>query len=490
MKHGAGTRRAFNEWGWLGLWVLVVAVPLSVRGPLPPDELRYLSVAWEMWSRGDFVLPLLDGAPYADKPPLLFWLMHAGWVVFGVNAWWPRLLPGLFALTAILLARGLCRALWPDDKAAISAVPWLLLGTLAWALYAQALLFDLLLVNWTLLGLHGYVRAERGDARAWATVAAAIGLGLLTKGPATLLHLAGPGILVPLWARREQLERGHWYGRLGLAVLVACVAALGWVTLAAFRGGNAYAEELLFGQTAGRLAASFAHARPVWFYLWIVPLLLLPWSLWVPAWRAVKKVLPSGLRDRRWKFLLTAIVPTFAAFSAISGKQPHYVLPLVPLLVILIAVSLSRGAQGASIARAQRLAVVAPAIVVTFTAVFFHETAPAYDLAAAASQVRDLERAQCSIAYVGAYSGELHFLGRLEARFDIVAPEVAADWAAHHPDGYLVGSAERAPPSALYAQRWRGKWFAIRSASQVVRVTAATGTRPSGFPAASCRGRS
>jgi 4-amino-4-deoxy-L-arabinose transferase-like glycosyltransferase len=480
VNHGAGTLRAFlDERGWLGLWVLLLAVPLSVRGPLPPDELRYLSVAWEMWSRGELVLPLLNGAPYADKPPLLFWLMHAGWALFGVNAWWPRLLPGLFALTAILLARGLCRALWPDDKAAISVVPWLLLGTLAWAIYAQALLFDLLLVNWTLLGLHGYARAERGDVRGWVLVAAAIGLGLLTKGPATLLHLGGPGLLVPLWARPERLERGRWYSRLGLALLAGCIAALGWATLAAWRGGGAYAEELLLGQTAGRLATSFAHARPVWFYIWIVPLLLFPWSLWVPVWRAVKEALPKGLRDRRWKFLLTAIAPAFVAFSVISGKQPHYLLPLVPLLVLLVAVSLSsRGAQAsASIAFARRLALVAPVIVVTATTAFFLSTAPAYDLAAAASQVHDLESARCPIAYVGAYNGELHFLGRLQGRLEIIRPQAAADWAVRHPDGYLVGSADLAPPSALHVQRWRGKWFAIQSASQFVRVTAATETR-------------
>src|SRR6218665_1598985 len=55
--------------GTLGLGLLA----LCVRGPLPVDETRYLAVAWEMWDRGSFLLPLLNGEPYAHKPPLLFW---------------------------------------------------------------------------------------------------------------------------------------------------------------------------------------------------------------------------------------------------------------------------------------------------------------------------------------------------------------------------------------------------------------------------------
>ena len=44
------------------------------RPLMPVDETRYAAVAWEMWTRGDFIVPRLDGLPYDHKPPLLFWL--------------------------------------------------------------------------------------------------------------------------------------------------------------------------------------------------------------------------------------------------------------------------------------------------------------------------------------------------------------------------------------------------------------------------------
>ena len=43
-----------------------------------------------------------------------------------------------------------------------------------------------------------------------------------------------------------------------------------------------------------------------------------------------------------------AIAPAFIVFSLISGKQPHYLLPVVPLFVILLAVSLSTAGTSAA----------------------------------------------------------------------------------------------------------------------------------------------
>ncbi|MCL4764140.1 MAG: glycosyltransferase family 39 protein, partial [Burkholderiales bacterium] len=60
------------------LFALLAAVALASRTAMPVDETRYLAVAWEMWTRGDFHVPHLNGAPYSHTPPLLFWLIHAG----------------------------------------------------------------------------------------------------------------------------------------------------------------------------------------------------------------------------------------------------------------------------------------------------------------------------------------------------------------------------------------------------------------------------
>ena len=55
-----------GSWGGLiGLWLLILLTALFTRPLLPVDETRYASVAWEMWSRGDFLVPYLNGEPYS-----------------------------------------------------------------------------------------------------------------------------------------------------------------------------------------------------------------------------------------------------------------------------------------------------------------------------------------------------------------------------------------------------------------------------------------
>ena len=52
-------------------WLAVLA---GIRPLMLPDEGRYVGVAWEMLSSGDWLTPTLDGLPFFHKPPLFYWL--------------------------------------------------------------------------------------------------------------------------------------------------------------------------------------------------------------------------------------------------------------------------------------------------------------------------------------------------------------------------------------------------------------------------------
>ena len=60
-----------------------------------PDEGRYAEIPREMLQRGEWVVPYLQGEPYFDKPPLLYWLMAASFSVAGPTAAAARLWPAL-----------------------------------------------------------------------------------------------------------------------------------------------------------------------------------------------------------------------------------------------------------------------------------------------------------------------------------------------------------------------------------------------------------
>ena len=154
-KSLSGVRFAF---GWIGLWLLIVAAGMVTRSIWPPDETRLLALAWDMWQRGEWLTPLLNGEPWFRQGPITLWLVLSGWQFMGLNDWWPRLLPAIAGLFVLLLTSVFANKLWPDQKEVVRYAPVLLLGSVLWAMYQTLALDDLLLVCMTLLtimAVHG-----------------------------------------------------------------------------------------------------------------------------------------------------------------------------------------------------------------------------------------------------------------------------------------------------------------------------------------------
>ena len=62
---------------------------------LEPQEPRYAEIPRQMLARRRLLTPVLNGQPYLDKPPLLYWAVMASYAVFGVHDWAARLVPAL-----------------------------------------------------------------------------------------------------------------------------------------------------------------------------------------------------------------------------------------------------------------------------------------------------------------------------------------------------------------------------------------------------------
>ncbi|MGH8158845.1 MAG: ArnT family glycosyltransferase [Rhodanobacter sp.] len=329
-------------WPWLPLWMLVALLAIFSHGPMPLYSTRTLAVAWEMWNHGHWLVPHINGQPYSEKAPLLFWLIHAGWFVFGVSDIWPRVLEVLIGGTQLVLVSMLARRLFPDRPWMAKAAPWMLLALAYAFLFGLQIMYDVLLAVWTLAALLCLTpKMHRAEPR-WLLFGLCIGLGLLTKGPVMLLHIVFPWLLGPLWNDWARQHRARWYGGGVLSILLGGAMLLVWALPAGFSGGEAYRERLFFTQTAGRVVDKLSagknlqnHAEPFWFYLKWLPLLLFPFSGWPRVWVALaslRRPLEPGLR-----FALCWLLPSFIVFSLISGKQLYYPLPEFGGIVLLLA---------------------------------------------------------------------------------------------------------------------------------------------------------
>lgn len=323
---------------WLALlWAILVATSLALRPLFPIDETRYVAVAWDMWVRNDFLVPHLNGETYSHKPPLLFWLMQLSWVLFGVNDWSHRFIAPLFSLATLFLVQSVAKELWPDRKQIAELVPFILLGFFFWMVFSTLTMFDIMLSFFVLVAIYSQLRLIRYglSLKRWALLGLAIGGGVLTKGPVILLHILPLALLVPWWiGEHKQFRWQQWYVGLVLAVLMGAAIALCWAIPAGIVGGEAYQKAIFLGQTSGRIVDSFAHKLPFWWYLRLLPLMLLPWPLMKSFWFGLAKL---DVRDFGIRFCMAWLLPVFMAFSLVSGKRIHYLLPIIPALALMLA---------------------------------------------------------------------------------------------------------------------------------------------------------
>jgi 4-amino-4-deoxy-L-arabinose transferase-like glycosyltransferase len=262
------------------LWLLLIGVNLAIRPLMPIDETRYVSVAWEMWTRGDFLVPYLNGETYSHKPPLLFWLMQLSWALFGVNEWTARLISPLFALGSTLLSGIVAKKLWPQRPSIAQNTPFILLGFSFWLIYSTLTMFDMLLAFFVLLAIYSILSlAQTSTWRNLFLLGVAIGGGVLSKGPVVLLQILPVALLAPWWLQSKSIhfQWRSFYLKLVAAIFIGAAIALAWAIPAGISGGDDYRHAIFFGQTSGRLVESFAHKLPFWWYLVRLPLLLLPW---------------------------------------------------------------------------------------------------------------------------------------------------------------------------------------------------------------------
>ena len=318
--------QSVHSWRWLALWC-VLLLPLAILfPPIPIDETRYLTAAWEMYNSGQWLVPTVNGAWYSDKSPLLFWLIAGGWKIVGVHTWVARIEALIVALAMLLTLRRLAARLGMDAHGAETAM-WLLAGCLGFTVFSTAIMFDLLLALTVLGALHALLDLDdRRWARGIVLLGVMIGLGILAKGPVMLLHIVAVAVLAPLWSDTACAHKLRWYLALLAGFLIGVAIALCWLLPAAWFAGPTYWQPLL-DKVTGRIANSFAHQRPWWWYLPLVPVLLLPWLL---ALRAPRRAWAGLWRGRFGRFIWCWWIVPFVAFCAISGKQIHYLLPLLP----------------------------------------------------------------------------------------------------------------------------------------------------------------
>jgi 4-amino-4-deoxy-L-arabinose transferase-like glycosyltransferase len=295
---------------------------------LEPDEGRYAEIAREMLDRGDWVVPRLQGEPYLDKPPLLYWLVVLSYKVFGVHDWGARLVPALAVHGTILLTYLFGRRLL-GERAAVRGALLLALGP-GLVSMGRLLILDGLLTFWVTLALFSGFNALQAPPQrrvgGFGLYSIACGFGVLTKGPVAVVLVVVP-LLLHLWFTTGRLDF-RWRPVAMFAVIVALINAPWYAAVSIARpefGAYFFVKHNLM-----RFLAPFDHLEPVWYYAPVLAGGLLPATLLAPRFA---RWLLSGDADAARKrtpelgFCLLAGGWCVLFFTLSGSKLPTYILP-------------------------------------------------------------------------------------------------------------------------------------------------------------------
>jgi 4-amino-4-deoxy-L-arabinose transferase-like glycosyltransferase len=327
---------------------VLLAVTLSYRlGSVPlmdPDEGRNAEVAREMAASGDWAVPQLNGLPYLDKPILYFACSAAAIRAFGASATAARLPSLLFTLATAALVWWAARRMWGQPAAEVAALAAsaspLAVGFARGVIFDSALSFFVSLA--TVCLLWALEAADRAAARRWATFAwAAMGLGVLTKGPVALLLPLLVAVPFALWRRSAR----RLFPLLGLLALAAVVTP--WIAAMSLRvpGFLTYA---LVTETMARVATPALHrTEPFWYFIPVIIAGTLPWAFALPAAARARLRDADGRRrsEPRTVYLLLWLVLPLLFFSLSQSKRSQYVLPLVVPVALLVGAGVGAGGR-------------------------------------------------------------------------------------------------------------------------------------------------
>jgi 4-amino-4-deoxy-L-arabinose transferase-like glycosyltransferase len=337
----------------LVLTIVVALLGLAGLSTIPPidrDEPDFAQPARQMLESGNFIDIQFQNAPLQEKPIFTYWLQAASAALFGGpehNRIAAYRLPSVLAVwLAALLTYELALTLFGRRAAFSAAVLFAslpLVQVQAHQARADALLLAAMLGTVVPLA-RAYVSHEGpGASRStpanvlfWVSLATSI----LIKGPVVPVLIAVAALTLSVlerdWRWLHRLQ--PWWG-----VPLFLLVLLPWpVVMLRSNRASFFVHAWQADIFPKLISAQESHGAPPLTYALLAPLVLWPAALLLPsavefAWRK--------RRDLRIRFCLASVLPGWLLFELAPTKLPHYVLPFVPMLSVLMAVCVDKDAD-------------------------------------------------------------------------------------------------------------------------------------------------
>ncbi len=345
------------QWGWIVVAAAILVFLVNIVSPphlMDDVDAVQAQIARNMLASGDWVTARLDGVPYLEKSPLIYWMMAISFRVFGVHDWAARL---PLAMSVILLCWIVYRiGVWAFDLRAGLYAGLALATSVGLFLFTRILIPDAILTLTVTGAVWSWLRLLESDCESpliWQlALGISLGAGLLLKG---LIAVVFPVLtcVVYMSVTHQIFSRTAWR-RLGVGIfiLAALAIAMPWHLLAmkenppyfAFSMHSAPGEyrgffwfyffnEHLLRFLNLRYPRDYNTVPRLWF--WLLNLVwLFPWSAYLLAAPSLSYS-PSS-RAGRVRLIALCWIAVVMGFFTFSTTQEYYSMPIYPALALLI----------------------------------------------------------------------------------------------------------------------------------------------------------
>ncbi len=342
-----------NQKNILLLFVIIIAVYFCAIGvdTMDVDSSQYAAISREMKESGNYLQVYEQGKDYLDKPPFLFWISSLSMKLFGENNLGFKLPSILFAVIAVFAVYRFSKLFYDKTIAVLSAI--VLATCQAVFLITNDIRTDTILMSWVIISIWQIAEWMLSKKTFHFILgSAAIGAGMVTKGPIALF--------VPIFAFGShfllQRKFNYLFKTVYLPGLLTIAIVLIPMSIGLYQQFDLHPEKTVNGlknvsglrffywtQSFGRITGENVWNNNAPFSFLFENLLwgMLPWTLFFISGllndliQIIRKKLAVAKNE---EFITTGgFILTYCSLAISKYQLPHYIYVVLPFIAIITA---------------------------------------------------------------------------------------------------------------------------------------------------------
>ncbi len=323
---------------WFGL-VIILYLLVIVSGlflPIVVNAAKYAQVGREILDNQDWINLTVGRDPYDQKPPLLFWIAALVFKFSGISIVVYKTAVILISLGGIFGTYKLAELFYGKNTAMLSAA--FFATSLGYLHFHNDIHTDTLLIVPVILSVWQFAAyfKFRKNIHFYAGAFFA-GLGMLTKGPVSLVVIGGAVGLHLLFTRNfKDIFHYRWLIALPIVLILTMPALWGLYNHFGTEGIKFY----FWTNNAGRITGSYAgHNTDPFFYIHTTLYMMAPWAIFcfVGLYYQIREKV-----RQKWKYTVDDEFYTLGGLlffllisSVAKAKNPHYEMVVLPFWAII-----------------------------------------------------------------------------------------------------------------------------------------------------------